>query len=152
MRRPLCLIGLAFVVALLLGINLIPHDAPDCGLPDGETVAAVGRVEWKEHRISGSEEVLVATLKQVIILKPDQISVLRQIITDSDTAFSNSIAADSVKKTETYLKENREIFCLEDTEEIRGILCYLGGEENPAMGSLVLDEEKFSPFSRATNP
>ncbi|MDE6603873.1 MAG: DNA internalization-related competence protein ComEC/Rec2 [Lachnospiraceae bacterium] len=152
MRRPLCLIGLAFVVALLLGINLIPHDAPDCGVPDGETVAAVGRVEWKEHRISGTEEVLVITLEQAIILKPDQRSVLKQIIEDSDTAFSNSIAADSVKKTETYLKENREFFCLEDTEEIRGILCYLGGEENPAMGSLVLVEGKFRPFSHATNP
>lgn len=152
MRRPLCLIGLAFVMVLLLGIHLIPQSARSCGVPDGETVAAVGRVEWKEHRISGSEEVLVATLKQVIILKPDQISVLRQIITDSDTAFSNSIAADSVKKTETYLKENRELFCLEDTEEIRGILCYLGGEENPAMGSLVLVEGKFRPFSHATNP
>ncbi|MDE6406923.1 MAG: ComEC/Rec2 family competence protein, partial [Lachnospiraceae bacterium] len=152
MRRPLCLIGLAYVEALLLGINLIPHDAPECGVPDGETVVAVGRVEWKEHRISGAEEVLVITLEQAVILKPDQRSVLKQIIEDSDTAFSNSIAADSVKKTETYLKENREFFCLEDTEEIRGILCYLGGEENPAMGSLVLVEGKFRPFSHATNP
>ena len=26
MRRPLCLLGLAFVMVLLLGINLIPHE------------------------------------------------------------------------------------------------------------------------------
>lgn len=152
MRRPLCLTGLAFVMVLLLGIHLIPQRTYPCSVPDGETIAAVGRVEWKEHRISGSEEVLVVTLEQTMILKPDQISVLKQIITDSDTAFSNSIAADSVKRKEKFLEENREIFCLEDTGEITGILCYLGPEENPAMGSLVLVEGKFRPFAHATNP
>ena len=55
MRRPLCLLGLAFVMVLLLGIHLIPHDSPDYGGLAGETLAAVGRVEWKEHRISGSD-------------------------------------------------------------------------------------------------
>lgn len=112
MRRPLCLLGLAFVMALLLGINLIPYDLPNYGALDGETVAAVGRVEWKEHRISGSREVLAVTLEQVIILKPDHVSVLKQIITDSDTAYLYSNAADSVKKKEKLLEENREIFGL----------------------------------------
>ena len=42
MRRPLCLVGLAFVTALLLGIHLLPHDPPDCGIPEGKTAAAVG--------------------------------------------------------------------------------------------------------------
>ncbi len=152
MRRPLCLFGLAFVMVLLLGINLIPHNPPDYGALDKETVAVVGRVEWKEHRISGSEEVLAVVLEQVIILKSDQRSVLKQILADSDTAFSNSIAADSVKKTKKFLKENRERLCLENAEEITGLLCYLGGEENPAMGSLVLVEGKLRPFSQATNP
>lgn len=152
MRRPLCLLGLAFVMVLLLGINLIPHEVPDYGGLDGEMVAAVGRVEWKEHRISGFEEVLVVTLEQVVILKPDQVSVLKQILVDSDTAFSNSIAADSVKKTEKSLGKNRERFGLAGAEEIEGILCYLGQEENPAMGSLILVEGKFRPFAHATNP
>ncbi len=152
MRRPLCLLGLAFVMVLLLGINLIPHEVPDYGGLDGETVAAVGRVEWKEHRISGFEEVLVVTLEQVVILKTDQVSVLKQILADSDTAFSNSIAADSVKKTEKLLRKNRERFGLAGAEEIEGILCYLGQEENPAMGSLILVEGKFRPFAHATNP
>ena len=67
MRRPLCLLGLAFVMVLLLGINLLSYELPDYGALDGETVAAVGRVEWKEHRISGFEEVLVVTLEQVVI-------------------------------------------------------------------------------------
>lgn len=152
MRRPLCLLGLAFVMVLLLGINLIPHDSPDYGTLDGEMVAAVGRVEWKEHRISGSEEVLVVTLEQVTILKPDQVSVLKQIITDSDTAFSNAVAVDSVKKTEKFLENNRESLRREDAEEITGILCYLGGEDDPAMGSFLLVEGKFRPFAHATNP
>ncbi len=152
MRRPLCLLGLAFVMVLLLGINLLSYELPDYGALDGETVAAVGRVEWKEHRISGFEEVLVVTLEQVVILKPDQVSVLKQILADSDTAFSNSIAADSVKKTEKLLRKNRERFGLAGAEEIEGILCYLGQEENPAMGSLILVEGKFRPFAQATNP
>lgn len=152
MRRPLCLLGLAFVMVLLLGINLIPHDSPDYSALDGEMVAAVGRVEWKEHRISGSEEVLAVTLEQVIILKPDQISVLKQIITDSETVLSNHFDTDSIKKTEKFLEKNREVFCLTNTEEITGILCYLGREENPAMGSLVLVEGKFRPFAHARNP
>lgn len=152
MRRPLCLLGLAFVMVLLLGINLIPHDSPDYGALDGETAAAVGRVEWKEHRIFGGEEVLVVTLEQVAILKPDQVSVLRQILADSDTAYLHSFAADSVKKTEKYIEESRESLCLADTEEITGILCYLGSGENPAMGSIVLVEGKLRPFAHARNP
>lgn len=152
MRRPLCLLGLAFVMVLLLGINLIPHEVPDYGGLDGETVAAVGRVEWKEHRISGFEEVLVVTLEQTVILKPDQVSVLKQILEDSDTAYLHSSAADSVKKTEKYIEENRESLCLTDTEEITGILCYLGAEERPAMGSMILVEGKFRPFAHARNP
>lgn len=152
MRRPLCLLGLAFVMVLLLGINLIPHEVPDYGGLDGETVAAVGRVEWKEHRISGFEEVLVVTLEQTVILKPDQVSVLKQILEDSDTAYLHSFAADSVKKTEKYIEENRESLCLTDTGEITGILCYLGAEESPAMGSMILVEGKFRPFAHARNP
>lgn len=152
MRRPLCLLGLAFVMVLLLGIHLIPQSARPCGVPDGETVAVVGRVEWKEHKISGTEEVLVVTLEQAMILKPDQVSVLKQIITDSDTAYSDAVAVDSVKKTEKFLENNRESFGREDAREIAGILCYLGGEGNPAMGSLVLVEGKFRPFAHATNP
>lgn len=152
MRRPLCLLGLAFVTALLLGIHLLPHDPPDCGIPDGKTAVAVGRVGWKERRISGSEEVLVVTLEQVIILKPDQRSVLKQIIADSDTANSNSIAADSVEKTETFLEKNKESLRREDAGEITGILCYLGGADHPAMGSIILVEGTFRPFAHAKNP
>lgn len=152
MRRPLCLIGLAFVMVLLLGIHLIPQRARPCGVPDGEMIAAAGRVEWKEHRISGTEEVLVVTLEEAVILKPDQISVLKQIITDSETALSNHTDTDSVKKTETFLKQNREALCPENAGEVRGLLCYLEGEENPAMGSIVLVEGKWRPFAHATNP
>lgn len=152
MRRPLCLLGLAFVTVLLVGIPLIPHDPPDYGALDGETVAAVGRVEWKEHRISGSEEVLVVTLGQAVILKPDQVSVLKQFLGDSDTAFTNSIAVDSGKKLEKFIEENKEKLRREDAGEITGILCYLGQGENPAMGSIILAEGKFRPFAHATNP
>lgn len=152
MRRPLCLAGLAFVMVLLLLVYLIPQNAYNGGVPDGETIAAVGRVAWKEHRISGSEEVLVVTLEQATILNPDQISVLKQIITDSEKTFTRSIFEDSVKKTEKLIEENRQCLMREDAEEITGLLCYLEEEEIPAMGSLIVVEGKWRPFAHAANP
>ncbi len=152
MRRPLCLIGLAFVAALLSGILVIPHEAKPCDALDGERLAVAGRVGWKERRISDTEEILVVTLEEVLVPKPENTAALKQIISNSDAIRPNHISADSAKKTEKYLKHNRERFMREDTEKIRGILCYLDGEEEPAMGSIVLMEGKFFAFSHASNP
>lgn len=152
MRRPLCLIGLAFVAALLSGILVIPHETKLRGAPDGERVVVAGRVVWKERRISQTEEVLVVTLEEVLVPKPEHTAALKQIISNSDAIRPNHNSADSAKKTEKYLKQNRERLMKEDTEEIRGILCYLDGEEDPAMGSFVLMEGKFFAFSHASNP
>ena len=118
MRRPLCLIGLAFVAALLAGILVIPHRAQTYDALNGETIVAAGRVGWKEHRISGSEGVLVVTLEDVLIPKPDQIAALTQIISNSDAIRPNFISADSAKKIESYIKQNRERLIQEDAEEI----------------------------------
>ena len=52
MRRPLCLTGLAFAVALLLGIYLMPKGAETYDGLDGEQTLLLGVVEWKEHKIS----------------------------------------------------------------------------------------------------
>lgn len=152
MRRPLCLIGLAFVAALLVGILMVPHRARTCDALDGEMLFAAGRVGWKEHRISGSQEVLVVTLEEVLILQPDRAAALQQIISNSDAVRPNFISADSAKKTENYIKQNRECLIQEGAEEIEGILCYLDGDEDPPMGSIVLMEGKFRAFSHASNP
>ncbi len=152
MRRPLCLIGLLFVAALLAGVLSVPHRAQTWETLDGETLVAAGRVGWKERRISGSEEVLVVTLEEALIPKPEKTAALKQIISNSDAIRPNFISADSAKKTEKYIKQHRENLEREDTEEIKGLLCHLDGGEDPAMGSIVLVEGKFFAFSHAVNP
>lgn len=165
MRRPLCLAGLAFVAAMLTAIPWISRGAPTVETLHQENVTALGRVAWKEYRTSGGEEVLTVSLEQVIVLKPDQISSLTQILSDSDTTKPNHIPADSMKRTkmsgiptaasvneiETYCRANKEKLQMADTEQITGILCYLE-EGDPAMGSYVVVEGKFQAFAHATNP
>lgn len=152
MRRPLCLLGLAFVAALMMGIPWTTRGAPAYERLDKETVTATGRVEWKEHRLIGGEELLVVSLEQVIVLKPDQISSLTHILSDSDTIGPNHILADSATRIERFCEINREKLQLADTEQITGLLCYLEGTDDPAMGSYVVVEGKFYGFTHATNP
>lgn len=152
MRRTLCLIGLAFVAALIAGIIRIPRDTQTFSILEKEKVAALGRVEWKEHRKTGEEEVLVVSLEQVIVLKPEQIANLTQIISDSDTIGPNHILADSKARTEIFCKEKKEQLQWDGTEQITGILCYFEGTEEPAMGSYAIMEGEFYGFRQASNP
>lgn len=142
MRRPLCLMGLAFAAALLLGIYLMPKGAEACDGLDGERILLLGVVEWKEHKISKGEEALVVSLGQVIVLNP--------ILADSLEYLPEKIRGATVKQLKKYCEENKARLCLPGAEEIEGVLCY--PEEEPAMGSVVLMEGKFYAFSHATNP
>lgn len=152
MRRHLCLFGLAFVAAMMIGIPWIMRAAPaDVPLHE-ERVAAAGRVGWKEHRLTGGEEVLVVSLEQVIVLKPDQTASLTQIISDSDTIQPKYLPVTLRTGTETYCEHNRERLQREDAGQIRGLLCYWEEDEEPAMGSYVVVEGKFRAFTHATNP
>lgn len=142
MRRPLCLTGLAFAVALLLGIYLMPKGAETYDGLDGEQTLLLGVVEWKEHKISKDKEVLVVSLGQVIVLNP--------ILADSLEYLPEKIREATVKQIKKYCENNKARLCLPGTEGIEGVLCYPG--EEPAMGSVVLMEGKFYAFSHATNP
>ena len=124
MRRPICLIGLAFVAALMAGTALLVRGAQTFESLEKEKVAAAGRVEWKEHRISGGKEVLVVSLEQVIVLKPDQTSSLKQIIADSDIIGPDHILARFQKKA----KKKKEKLRREGTEQIKGdFMLFRGG-------------------------
>lgn len=151
MRRPLCLLGLAFVAVLLLGSFLIPQKKKDCSRWDRERLAILGVVEGKEHKLSQEKEVSVLSLGQVIVLKSDQVNNLMQILNHSKKDHSPGVGDHTAKQIRTYCKKNRESLCLPGAEGIEGVLCYTEGEE-PAMGSLVLMEGKFFAFSHATNP
>lgn len=142
MRRPFCLTGLAFAVALLLGMYLMPKGAETYGGLDREQVRLLGVVEWKEHKISKGEEVLVVSLGQVIVLNP--------VLADSLEYLPEKIREATVKQIKKYCENNRARLCLPGAEGIEGVLCY--PQEEPAMGSVVLMEGKFYAFSHATNP
>lgn len=142
MRRPLCLTGMAFVVVLLLGIYLMPEGAQTYDLPDREQITLLGVVEWKEHKISKGEEVLVVSLGQVVVLNP--------ILNDSLKNLPEIIRETTAKQIMKYCEKNKTRLCLPGTEGIEGVLCY--PEKEPAMGSVVLMEGKFYAFSHATNP
>lgn len=152
MRRHLCLFGLAFVAAMMIGIPWTKRGGPDDVPFHEERVTAAGRVGWKEHRLTGGEEVLVVSLEQVIVLKPDQTASLIQIISDSDTIQPKHFPARFRTGTETYIEQNRERLQRADAGQIRGLLCYWEEEEEPAMGSYVVVEGKFRAFTPATNP
>lgn len=142
MRRPLCLTGLAFVVVLLLGIYLTPKGAQTYDGLDRQQVTLLGVVEWKEHKISKDEEVLVVSLGQVIVLNP--------ILNDSLENLPEKVRGTTAKQIQKYWENNKANLCLPGTEGIEGVLCY--PEEEPAMGSVVLMEGKFYAFSHASNP
>lgn len=83
MRRPLCLLGLAFVAVLLLGSVLIPQEKKTAAHGIGERLTILGVVEGKERRLSQEKEVSVLSLGQIIVLKSDQAENLRQILNHS---------------------------------------------------------------------
>ena len=70
MRRPVCLIGLAFVVIIRIYLYLCPLPVPDLEQADKSMVTLTGQVEKKEYRISNNQEVLVVYLKDVQVINP----------------------------------------------------------------------------------
>lgn len=147
MRRPLCLIGLVYVAAVIIGMTVTVRDAPVYRHLDGQRVAVAGYVDWKEQRISGGREVLVITLKDAVILEEDQIVNLQQILSDSRT--------NSPEHTTDHIWKNiGKLPGREDAQGIEGVLCYMSAdrEEVPRMGSFVIMRGTFYAFSHASNP
>ena len=107
MRRPLCLIGMAFVAVLLLGIYFIPHRARTYEETDAEQVVVLGVVEWKERKISKDEEVLVVSLGQVFVLEPGQTAECKRLLTDQENLPATS-RGNTLKKIRKYRKKEEE--------------------------------------------
>ena len=158
MRRPIAMLGLAFVLILLGIVSYSPHRPKTYADLDREQVTVVGSVEWKEYKQTGGERTLVVSLEHVMVLKPEKLSALEQIMSQSDKAsnFYDFINAGFFEKNRKEHKTVQDELCLDGTEEIQGILCYLEqkstiGEKLPKMGSLVLVEGKFRAMRQATN-
>lgn len=151
MRRPLCLIGLVYVAAVIIGMTVTVRGAPAYDHLNRQQVTVAGYVDWKEYRISGEQEAPVITLKDAVVLKEDQITNLKQIL--SDSSGRNSYSDNTLsRQTDHYWKENRKLLQREDDRGIEGIICYMEQDNMPHIGSLVVIQGTFYSFSHAANP
>lgn len=171
-RRPLCFIGLIYIAAVMIGMAVTVRGAPVYDHLDRQQVTLAGYVDWKEYRISGDKEVLVITLKDAVILKEDQITNLEQVLTGSKQVLSTEKSSNSEdtsrQRIEHYWKENKTLLQQENAQGIEGVLCYMDqdtfssdgqnilpySEQSrlPHMGSLVMIQGTFYPFTHASNP
>ena len=123
MRRPVCLIGLAFVVIIRLYLYFIPLPLTDLTEIDRNVVVLTGQVDKKEYRISKEQKVPVIYLKNVQILNPQTENM------QSDDNAQASVLA-----------------------QVEGVICYLEDGEEPKIGSYVRMQGKLRTYSEATNP
>ncbi len=143
MRRPLCLLGLAYVAAIFFAIWFMAEDAPIYENLDKEHVTVAGYVEGKEYRLSQGRKTLVISLSEAVVVRENQIAILEQFLSDSEKI--------PQYRLHRSWKENRENIQREDTAGLTGILCYMEEGELPRMGSLVMMQGKYRAFSHATN-
>ncbi|MCM1387484.1 MAG: DNA internalization-related competence protein ComEC/Rec2 [Bacillus sp. (in: Bacteria)] len=125
MRRPVCLIGLAFVLMLWIYLCINPIPETSFGEDCRHTVVLTGQVDKKEYRISKEREVPVIYLKNVQILN------------------SQTENAQFMEKEQTPM-----------LSQIEGVICYMEEEKGaaPKIGSYVRMQGRLRGFSQATNP
>lgn len=127
MRRPVCLIGLAFVVIIWFYLYRNPLPAASLEDADGSMVILAGQVDKKEYRISKEQEILVIYLKKVQVLNP-----------------------------QTENQQSPQLQSASGLSEIEGVICYMQGEkgqiEEPRLGSYVRIRGKLRSFAGASNP
>ena len=75
MRRPICIIGLAFVLIIVIYMYIMPLPEPSFEALEGSMAVLTGQVEKKEYRISYGKEILIIYLKEVQILNPQLLNL-----------------------------------------------------------------------------
>lgn len=124
LRRPVCIIGLAFLVIIIIYLYCKPLPAVSLGEADGSELTLTGQVEKKEYRISNEQKVLVIYLREIQVVNPQK--TYYQTI---DSQISDSQLSD-----------------------VEGIICYITDGREPKMGSFVSVRGKLRSFAGATNP
>ena len=124
MKRPLCLLCLAFMAALILCMQIMPRPVPDYSNLDGRQIIVEGEVYRKGYKErTGLGEVPVLYLKSVHILM--------------DSEYSERNPSKQFPK-----------------EEIENIFCYMEqeGYQEPALGTTLRLKGELRSFARAGNP
>lgn len=124
MRRPVCIIGLAFLVVIIIYLYFNPLPAISLGEADGSEFTLTGQVEKKEYRISNEQKILVIYLREIQVVNPQK--------TNYHT--TDSQASDS------------------QLSDVEGIICYITEGPEPKTGSFVRVRGKLRSFAEATNP
>lgn len=143
-RRPLCLVGTAYVAAVVIAILYAARGSPVYDALDRKQVAVAGYVERIEYRVSQGAGVPVISLSEAAILEEDHISILEQFLSGSEKL--------SRYRLHNFWKDNREKMLRKDTAGVEGVQCYMDEESLPKMGSLVIVQGTFRTYTHATNP
>ena len=143
-RRPLCLVGLAYVAAVIAAAIFMGRGAPTYESLDRERIVVAGYVDRIEYKTLWDDEVPVVSLTDAVVLKESHISNLEQFLSDSEKI--------SQYRLHSFWKDNKKNIQRDEAEGIEGVLCYMDTEEIPRMGSLVIVQGDYRTFSHATNP
>ena len=143
-RRPLCLIGIAYAAAVVIAIMYAARGAPVYEVLDRKQIAVAGYVEQIEYRASRGEKVAVISLSEAAVLEENHISSLEQFLSGSEKL--------SQYRLHDFWKQNKEKFREEGTAGIEGVQCYTDETNLPKIGSLIIMQGTFRAFIHASNP
>lgn len=143
-RRPLCLVGLTYVAAVVTVIALTVRPSPTYEELDRERITLAGYVEYIEYRQSRGSTVPVISLSETTVLNESQKAILERFLSDSEKI--------SQYRLHQFWKNSRESLRREGAVGIEGVLCYMEEEKIPKMGSLVVVQGDYRAYSHATNP
>lgn len=140
MRRPLCLVCVAFVVAVYISLQIVPL-SESANVEDGSRVIYTGEVYHKEYRYDN----LLLYLRNVNQVSSTNISNNDFIIEDitAETAGTKASLAGDVRLASIATKESQQDI---------GILCYVEEGKEPRLGSYVLVSGESALFSTPRNP
>lgn len=130
MRRPLCLICVAFVVSVFISLQMTPL-SESAYVEDDSMVVYTGEVYHKEYRYNN----LLLYLRNVNQVSSTNISI-------SDVKTKNAVAEEALTGNAA----------TEESLQDMGILCYVEEGEEPRLGSYALVRGECASFSEPRNP
>lgn len=146
MRRPLCLVCVAFVVSVFISLQMNPL-SESMKVEDGSGVIYTGEVYHKEYRYHS----LLLYLRNVNQVSSTKISISDNKIKDvvSEVHLTGDVVAEAA--SEEWVR-TVETAVTEKGSQNMGILCYVEEGKEPRLGSYVLVSGNVTCFSQSRNP
>lgn len=146
MRRPLCLICVAFVVSVFISLQMNPL-SESIDVEDGSRVIYTGEVYHKEYRYHS----LILYLRNVNQVSSTKIPISDNKINDATTS-EVLVGNAAIKATPEESVRSVENTVTEKGLQDMGILCYVEEGREPRLGSYVLVSGNAACFSQSRNP